>query len=40
VFILKRNLPPGGAQAAGLAKILDRWPSDNPEPYVGPHWPT
>ena len=40
VFVLKRNLPPGGAQAAGLAKILNRWASDNPEPYVGPHWPT
>ena len=40
VFVLKRNMPSGGAQAAGLAKILDRWASDNPEPYVGPHWPT
>jgi Domain of unknown function (DUF5615) len=40
LFVLKRNLPSGGAQAAGLAKILDRWASDNPEPYVGPHWPT
>ena len=40
VFVLKRNLPAGGAQTAALAKILDRWASDNPEPYVGPHWPT
>jgi hypothetical protein len=40
VFVLKRNLPAGGAQAAGLAKILDRWAADNPDPYIGPHWPT
>ena len=40
VFVLKRNPPSGGAHAAGLAKILDRWANDNPEPYVGPHWPT
>lgn len=39
VFVLKRNLPSGGAQAAGLAKLLDRWAGGNPEPYVGPHWP-
>jgi len=39
VFVLKRNLPAGGAQAAGLAKTLDRWAADNPDPYVGPHWP-
>lgn len=39
VFVLKRNLPAGGAQAAGLAKLLDRWATNNPEPYIGPHWP-
>lgn len=39
VFVLKRNLPAGGAQAAGLAKLLEQWATDNPEPYVGPHWP-
>ena len=39
VFVLKRNLPTGGAQAAGLAKLLDHRASENPEPYVGPHWP-
>jgi Domain of unknown function (DUF5615) len=39
VFVLKRNLPVGGAQAAALAKVLDRWAHDNPEPYLGPHWP-
>jgi Domain of unknown function (DUF5615) len=39
VFVLKRNLPPGGGQAAALAKALDRWAHDQPQPYVGPHWP-
>lgn len=28
VFILKRNLPAGGGQAAALARILDRWAQD------------
>jgi Domain of unknown function (DUF5615) len=40
VFVLKRNLPSGGAQAAGLAKALDRWARDQPDPYVGAHWPS
>jgi hypothetical protein len=39
VFVLKRNLRAGGAQAVGLAKVLDRWAQANPEPYLGPHWP-
>jgi hypothetical protein len=39
-FVLKRNLPSGGAQAGGLAKLLDQWANDNPEPYIGPHWLT
>ena len=39
VFALKRNLPPGGAQAAALAKGLDDWAHANPGPYLGPHWP-
>jgi hypothetical protein len=39
VFVLKKNLPAGGGQAAALAKILDRWTQDYPEPYLGPHWP-
>ena len=39
VFVLKRNLPPGGGQAAGLAKALDRWAHDQPDPYLGAHWP-
>ena len=40
VFVLKKNLPAGGAQAAALATILHRWAQDHPEPYLGPHWPT
>lgn len=39
VFIPKRMLPAGGGQAAALAGLLDRWAKDNPEPYLGPHWP-
>ncbi len=39
VFVLKRNLPAGGALAAALAKLLDRWTQDSPDPYLGPHWP-
>jgi hypothetical protein len=39
VFVLKKNLPAGGGQAAALAKALDRWTQDYPEPYVGHHWP-
>jgi predicted nuclease of predicted toxin-antitoxin system len=39
LFVLKRNLPRAGAQAAALAAVLDRWAHEHPEPYVGPHWP-
>jgi hypothetical protein len=39
VFVLKKNLPAGGAQAAVLAKALDHWARANPDPYIGPHWP-
>ncbi|MGH3263078.1 MAG: DUF5615 family PIN-like protein, partial [Trebonia sp.] len=40
VFILKKNLPAGRAQAAALAKALDRWAHNQPDdPYLGPHWP-
>ncbi|MPZ66438.1 MAG: hypothetical protein GEU83_13305 [Pseudonocardiaceae bacterium] len=39
VFVLKRNLPAGGAQAKALAKVLDDWARAHPRPYVGPHWP-
>jgi hypothetical protein len=40
VFVLKKDLPAGGGQAAALAKILDRWARDHPNPYLGPHWPS
>jgi hypothetical protein len=40
VFVLKKNLPVGGGQAAALARILDRWDKDHPDPYLGHHWPT
>ncbi len=33
-------LPAGGGQAAALAKVLDRWTQDYPDPYLGPHWPS
>jgi predicted nuclease of predicted toxin-antitoxin system len=39
VFVLKRHLPAGGAQATALAKALDDWARANPDPYLGPHWP-
>ena len=39
VFVLKKKLPAGGGQAATLAKALDRWAQDHPDPYLGPHWP-
>jgi hypothetical protein len=39
IFILKRNLPAGGGQAAALAKLLDHWTHAFPDPYLGPHWP-
>lgn len=40
VFVLKKNLPAGGGQTAALAKALDEWARANPDPYLGPHWPT
>ena len=40
VFVLKKSLPTGGGQAAALAKVLDRWAEDHPDPYLGPHWPS
>lgn len=40
VFVPKKNLPAGGGQAAALAKVLDRWAQDHPDPYLGAHWPT
>lgn len=40
VFTLKKSLPAGGHQAAMLAKVLDGWARTNPDPYLGPHWPS
>jgi Domain of unknown function (DUF5615) len=40
VFVLKKNLPAGGGQAAALAEALDRWAKEYPDPYLGPQWPT
>jgi hypothetical protein len=39
LFMLKKHLPSGSAQAGALASILDRWAQEHPEPYIGPHWP-
>lgn len=39
VFVLKKNLPAGGGQVAALARTLDRWDRDHPDPYLGHHWP-
>jgi hypothetical protein len=39
VFVLKKNLPAGGGQAAALAKTLDHWAHEQLDPYMGPHWP-
>jgi uncharacterized protein DUF5615 len=39
-FVLKKNLPAGRGQAAALAKVLDRWAHEHPDPYLGPHWPS
>jgi hypothetical protein len=39
VFVLKRNLPAGGAQAPALAKLLNQRAKANLDPYLGPHWP-
>ena len=40
VFVLKKNLPAGGGQAAALAKVLDLWAQEHPDPYLGPHRPS
>ena len=40
VCVLKRKLPSGGAQAQGLAELLDLWATENSDPYLGQHWPT
>jgi Uncharacterized protein conserved in bacteria len=39
IFVLKKSLPTGGGQAKALAMLLHDWAADNPEPYLGAHWP-
>jgi hypothetical protein len=39
VFVHKRDLPVGRAQAPALAELLDRWAAGHAAPYRGPHWP-
>lgn len=38
-FVLKKNLPAGGGQAAALATALASWAQGHPDPYLGHHWP-
>jgi Domain of unknown function (DUF5615) len=40
LFVLKKKLSAGGGQTAALAKVLDRWAQEHPDPYLGPHWPS
>jgi hypothetical protein len=39
VFLHRHRFPRGGAMADRVAVLLDGWARDNPEPYLGPHWP-
>jgi predicted nuclease of predicted toxin-antitoxin system len=39
VFVRKSNFAKGGGLAARLAKHLDAWAREHPNPYVGAHWP-
>lgn len=38
VCVLKARLPAKG-MAEHLVRLLDRWAAENPEPYLGLHWP-
>lgn len=38
LVIVHRGRLDGGAIADRLARSLDRWARDHPEPWVGPHW--
>ncbi len=40
LFVLEKKLPAGSGQAAALAKVLDHWAQEHPDPYLGPHWPS
>lgn len=39
VFLRKKDLPSGRAQASALARILADWAREHPDPYLGAHWP-
>ncbi len=39
VFVRKSDFPRRGALAPRLAECLNRWAGENPEPFIGPHWP-
>lgn len=38
VCVLKSRLPAAG-MAEHLARLLDKWATANPDPYLGLHWP-
>jgi hypothetical protein len=38
VCVLKSRLPASG-MAEHLARLLDKWATANPHPYLGLHWP-
>jgi predicted nuclease of predicted toxin-antitoxin system len=39
VFVRKQDHPRGGGLAVHLARHLDHWAKDHPQPYPGVHWP-
>ncbi len=39
VFVRKRDFPGGGGLGVGLARHLDAWATEHPNPYPGLHWP-
>lgn len=38
ILFVRKSWWPSGALAARLAKSLDLWSADNPEPGTWPHW--
>ena len=38
VFLRKASFPRRGRLADHLARALDAWAADHPEPYAGAHW--
>lgn len=39
VFVRRSDFPAKGALATHLAAHLHAWATQNPDPYIGPHWP-